>query len=417
MRIKRFTAATLGEATDQMRRELGPDAIILNTRTVPRSNAMGIFGRELFELTAAIDDNVVVPSSPRGGRALGFDRYLNSSVERESGTIAVNELRKMAERFDGKRCESVQDHRETPRQAVEMAGMLDLRNEMESMRGALREISDHLKYQKLPGVPQQLREAYSTLIANDVDEEIACQIVQAVNASLGPDQRADKRLVEEMVIRAIASLIHMPEKGKVRRRKTRVIALVGPTGVGKTTTIAKLAAIFKLVQRKNVGLLSADTYRIGAIEQLKAFAAIADIPIDVMYRPAEIPAALRRFKDKDLVLLDTVGRGHRSKKEITELARYLDAADPDETHLVLSATTNVKTVMEIVGRFKATKPNRLLFTKLDEATSLGPLLTVMHRNKLPIGYITTGQTVPDDIMTVDPTRLASMVYSGEDIHA
>jgi flagellar biosynthesis protein FlhF len=195
------------------------------------------------------------------------------------------------------------------------------------------------------------------------------------------------------------------------------VVLVGPTGVGKTTTIAKLAAIHKLLHKKSVGLISTDTYRIGAIEQLKTFAAIADIPMEVVYKPAELPGALRRFHGRDLVLVDTVGRSHRSKKEIAELGKYIDALNPDETHLVLSASTAPKAINDMVERFKVLKPNRLLFTKLDEAASLGPLLNVLSRQQLSVGYVTTGQRVPDDILAVEPAHLASMIYSGATAHA
>ncbi len=285
------------------------------------------------------------------------------------------------------------------------------------MRGTLRELCDQIKHSRSPEFPPVLLESYSTLLEHDVDEDLARRLIQSVFSSLTKEQIGSKAMTEEVLLQAISSLVKKPESARTRRKKTRIVVLVGPTGVGKTTTIAKLAAIHKLLHKKSVGLISTDTYRIGAIEQLKTFAAIADIPMEVVYKPAELPGALRRFHGRDLVLVDTVGRSHRSKKEIAELGKYIDALNPDETHLVLSASTAPKAINDMVERFKVLKPNRLLFTKLDEAASLGPLLNVLSRQQLSVGYVTTGQRVPDDILAVEPAHLASMIYSGATAHA
>ena len=183
------------------------------------------------------------------------------------------------------------------------------------------------------------------------------------------------------------------------------------------TTIAKLAAINKLLTGLDVGLISADTYRIGAIDQLRTFAGIADIPMEVVYKPSDMSAALRKFRGKDMVFVDTVGRSQRSKKDLHDLAKFVSAADPDETHLVLNASTNVKTCEEIIDQFTVVKPNRLIFSKLDEAASYGPMLSIIHRHQLPLSYVTTGQAVPDDIRRVEASQLAAMVYTGEMAHA
>jgi len=228
---------------------------------------------------------------------------------------------------------------------------------------------------------------------------------------------ANKQYLERQIVTALAGLIPQAGPERARKKKSRVIALVGPTGVGKTTTIAKLAAIHKLVNGQDVGLISADTYRIGAIEQLRTFAGIADIPMEVVYKPSEMPIALRKFRAKDIIFVDTVGRSQRSRKELTDLAKFVSAADPDETHLVVNASTNLRTAEDIVDQFKVVKPNRLLFSKLDEAVTYGPLLSLVHRHHLPLSYVTTGQAVPDDIRTIDATQFAAMVFAGETAHA
>lgn len=421
MRIKRFTASTLKAATDQMREDLGPDAIVLNTRTMPRGNAMGIFGKEMYEVTGAVDDDAPAPKpaarKPQPAKQQSpFTQYL-ANAQPSPVNSTMEEIKKVAAKYAAQQRERGGAQKTPSSSTVDLSGILDLRNEMESMRGALRDLSDQIRSSKTPDVTGPLRDAFMNLIENDVEHQLASEIIQNVHNSLSPDQRDDAGAVEEVVLQVIASLVKVAGPAKPTKRKTRIIALVGPTGVGKTTTIAKLAAIYKMVERKSVALLSTDTYRIGAIEQLKAFAAIADIPMEVLYRPTEMQVALRAFRSKDVILIDTVGRSHRSKKEIAELGKFVEAAMPDETHLVLSAATSLKTAFEVIAQFKPAKPNRLLFTKLDEATSLGSLLSIVHGHTLPLAYVTTGQTVPDDIAAVDPDRFATMVYQGVTVNA
>lgn len=419
MRIKKFTARTLKEATDQMRNELGPEAIVLGTRTIAKSNGLGLFSRELYEVTGAIDDPAPARSGSYGSRrgAPPFDRYLENSSPIVDPSAHLAELKRIAERFDGRRGQGAVGRRQLVEPAAESAGMTELRNEMQAMQGALREISDQIRHAKTPELPDPLRELYTTLLEQEVDEGLARQMVLAVNDALNPEQRRSREITRDALLKIMARMIRVPGDIKARRRKTKIVALVGPTGVGKTTTIAKLAAIHKLLHRKNVALISTDTYRIGAIEQLRTFASIADIPMDVVYKPSEVTGALKKFRDRDIVFVDTVGRSHRSKKEVAELGRFVQSADPDEVHLVLSASTSPRAINEIIRQFSVVKPNRLLFTKLDEAVTLGPLFSVVNKQHMPVGYVTTGQTVPDDILAMEPAQFASMVYSGATAHA
>ncbi len=417
MRIRKFTARTLKEATDQMRNELGPDAIILGTRTLSKGSALGLFGRAMYEVTGAIDEPATASSYGSRRMAAPFDRYLDNASPLVDPSAHLAELKKIAERFNNRRGQGPAGRRQLVEPVGESAGMTELRSEMQAMQGALREISDHIRHAKAPDLPDALRELYTTLLEQEVDEALARQMVLAVNDALSPEQRQSREITRDTLLKVMARLIRVPGELKARRRKTKIVALVGPTGVGKTTTIAKLAAIHKLLHRKNVGLISTDTYRIGAIEQLRTFASIADIPMDVVYKPSEVAGALKKFRDRDIVFVDTVGRSHRSKKEVAELGRFVQSADPDEVHLVLSASTSARAINEIIRQFGIVKPNRLLFTKLDEAVTLGPLFSVVNKQHIPVAYVTTGQTVPDDILAIEPDQFASMVYTGAAAHA
>ena len=417
MRIKRFVGRTIKEATELMRKDLGPDAVVLNSRNIPREGQLNFLAKDMFELTAAIDDVTPPRRNPYVRRAGELQEPEGASPRSPSAEEdPVESLKKVARQFQQRAAVQAGDKESPAGRAREDFTQLKL--ELTEMRGTLSTVVEHLKYDRMPALPEHLRSLYIALVNQDVDEKLAADLVQAVYASAAEANRpAGPKDAERAVLDAMAGLVVSVPETKSRRRKTHVSALVGPTGVGKTTTVAKLAAISKLLHHRSVGLISADTYRIGAIEQLRTFAAIADIPMEVAYKPADMSAALRKFRDKDIVFIDTVGRSQRAPKELLELARFMDAAEPDDTHLVLSASTSMKSALDIIDKFRVVKPNRLLFTKLDEAVTLGSLLSVASRDRIPVSYVTTGQTVPDDIVRVDPARFASMVFSGDIAHA
>ena len=418
MRIKRFTAESMKDATEQMKTELGPDAIVLNTRKVNKGGTLNLLGKEMVEITAAIDD---VPAPQQTSYAQrrpveSFERYLANSNMAAKESDPVESLRKVAERFENRKRPEKTRSEQVPAE-YRQADLHELKSEVETVKGTLREIAEQLKYTRMPALPEHLRKAYAKLVEQDVEEQLAVELVQEVHRSLSHDELGNRQVTESHLLATMAGIVKPSAAVPARRGRPSVITLVGPTGVGKTTTIAKLAAVAKLMHQKDVALVSADTYRIGAIEQLRTFAAIADMPMEVVYRPSEMTGALEKFSNKDVIFLDTVGRSQRSTKELAELAAFMDAAEPDEIHLVLSASTGYKTALDIVERFSVVKPNRILFSKLDEAVSLGPLLSIMRRHGLPVSYVTTGQAVPDDIVAVEPERFVSMVYTGEIIHA
>jgi flagellar biosynthesis protein FlhF len=276
----------------------------------------------------------------------------------------------------------------------------------------MHEVAAHLKYSKMPTLPEHLKHAYASLVEQEVDEVVAAELTQRVYRTLGEDHLNNKESVDDCLLNEIALMFPLVPADTITKRP-KVVALVGPTGVGKTTTIAKLATVSKLVNRQDVALISADTYRIGAIEQLRTFAAIADIPMEVVYKPSEMKTALAKFREKDIVFIDTVGRSQRVKKEITELARFVNAANPQEVHLVLSASSSTRVVREVIANFRPTAPNRVIFSKLDEAVTFGQLLNIAQSTGLPVSFLTTGQSVPDDISVADNMQVAKMVYTGE----
>jgi flagellar biosynthesis protein FlhF len=414
MRIKKFVGTTIKEASAHMRHELGPNAIILGTRNVHKGGVLNFLSGKAIEITAAVDEPVADRENQTGQmRGAGPERNKHQSssqhenVQENLATIArdFRLARKQSEELGDT---VVQKHR--------LANIEELRGEMSDMKSVLSDISQHLKYSHMPALPELLKEKYVSLVKQDVEQKLAADVIQSVYGSLGNAHAQDEKVAEQSIIKSLASLVSTPPI-ITKHKSPRVVALVGPTGVGKTTTIAKLAAISKLVDGLPVALITADTYRIGAKEQLKAFATIADIPMEVVYKPSEMATAIKKFRRSAIIFIDTVGRSQKAKKDLLDLKRYLEAANPDETHLVLSASTAMSTLHDIVERCQTLRPNRIIFSKLDEAATLGNLLNVVSRWKLPVSYITTGQNVPDDIQKVEPILFASRVYNGVLEHA
>ncbi len=267
----------------------------------------------------------------------------------------------------------------------------------------------------LPDLPAALVPTYSQLIEADVPEVLTRRLIRHVAEALEPDQFDQADSIRAALCEAVEQCIPVAPPIAAIAGTRRIVALVGPTGVGKTTTVAKLAANFKLAHGVRVGLITVDTYRIAAVEQLKTYAEIIDLPLAVVNDPGEMPRALDELGAVDLVFIDTAGRSPRDEVKIRELAEFLQQARPDEVHLVLSAVAGERSLRSAVERFTVVQVDRLILTKLDEADSLGGVLGVIGLSPRPLSYLTTGQAVPDDIEPADRRRLARLILRLEDI--
>ncbi len=264
-------------------------------------------------------------------------------------------------------------------------------------------------------LPAPLFDQYLAMLKAEVAEELAEEILAEVKAALSPEELADANRVNDAVTEAIAR--HLPvdeDAGKLLPtpdHRPRTIALIGPTGVGKTTTLAKLAASFKLKQQKKVGLITLDTYRIAAVEQLRTYAQIIGVPLRVASNVDELLDALRQCRAErcEVILIDTAGRSQRDDPRLEQLATLINAADPHEVHLVLSSTCAQGVLMETAQRFSRIRTDRIIFTKLDEAVSFGVLLNVARKVNKRLSFITTGQEVPHHIEPGQAQRLAALV--------
>ncbi|TWT86534.1 Flagellar biosynthesis protein FlhF [Pseudobythopirellula maris] len=258
-------------------------------------------------------------------------------------------------------------------------------------------------------LPETLFALFTDLLEADVDERIARGLLERVTQGLEPEATSNPHLLRQRLLSEVERRLTAGGPIATQPGACRTVALVGPTGVGKTTTIAKLAANFRLRDKLRVGLITVDTYRVAAVEQLRTYADIIDLPMEVVSTPREMREAVERLSHLDLVLMDTAGRSPKDAVRVQELRALLAEAQPDEVHLVLSVPTTPRGLSQAVERFAPVGVTSVLLTKLDEAPCLGHLLGFAESSDLPISYLTDGQNVPDDIRVAEPEGLARLV--------
>jgi flagellar biosynthesis protein FlhF len=242
-------------------------------------------------------------------------------------------------------------------------------------------------------------------------EELCPEGVELLMQALRPavEDGADLEELRGLLAETLAGLIKCSGSLRMKKNGPRIMAIVGPTGVGKTTTIAKLAAMHALNRGASVAMVTTDNFRVGAIEQLKTYAKIMDIPLEVVATAQELAKVLTRHSDKDLILIDTAGRSPKDAERLEELKGYLQCHPGIETYLCMSATTRARELDEIITTFGVLPVTKFLFTKLDESESFGCIVNTHLKHKLPISYLTTGQKVPEDIEVASSRKLAALV--------
>jgi flagellar biosynthesis protein FlhF len=372
MQIQTFRAKTMQQALDMVRRELGPEAAVLHTRELNSGLLGRIFRGREYEIAAACDAQIPT-------------RFAPHEPAFETPELSVDYRQKYRDDF-----------------RAQYGSDLDELNFMST------ELTQRPGDSAIQHLPAALFELYTDLIEAELEERIAQEFIEHLRSETTVDL-TDIFAMRGELTRLVESELHVSGPLRTSAAEGRVVALVGPTGVGKTTTIAKLAANYRLRENKTVGLITVDTYRIAAVEQLRTYAEIIDLPMEVVSTPREMREAIARMKSLDLVLMDTAGRSPRDEVRIQELRTILAEANPAEVHLVLSATTGAKSLITTAERFATVGTTALVVTKLDEATGLGNLLSVSRSCGLPISYVTDGQNVPDDIRIAQQRALAQQI--------
>ncbi|HWE02900.1 MAG TPA: flagellar biosynthesis protein FlhF [Tepidisphaeraceae bacterium] len=397
MDLKTFKASTMGEALTQVKSAMGADAIILHTRTFQIRQWWGLRRREMVEITAGKGVNIGARNirRPPTADAKAF-LAANAGVYSKPGAAPRNPI-------------------EGGKQIMETAGaqsaaLLSISQEMNSLKSMVKDLVTQTRTRQCPQVPEDLFDYYTQLIGNEVAEELAAELIKSLKTQIRPEHLQQPDFIRERLAEQLEKLL--PTAGPiVRGKKTgpHVVALIGPTGVGKTTTIAKLAANLKLRDKHRVGLITLDTYRIAAVDQLKRYADIIGAPLRVVNGVDDLREAMYAMRDVDFLLIDTAGRSPNDMLKLNELKSLLTTAEPDEVHLVLSSTSSPECLQLAINRFSDVRVDKIIFTKIDEAAHVGVVLNVLRKVNKSLSYITTGQDVPDDIEVGKSRRLAQLI--------
>jgi flagellar biosynthesis protein FlhF len=364
MIIKRYLVNNMNEAMTRIRYELGKDAVIVSQRKIRKPGIKGFFSKKILEVTAAVD---------------------NAKKNEEDVAVSIEAIKKVVEKEALKEEHKALDNNE------------ELLKEMQNMKSLMSEMIN-----KTPEKIQRRTKLQIKLEESDLSEKLVKKILTKVKTDEGnmDELQKSKSAIEKMV-----SISKAKMEGAV--------VLVGPTGVGKTTTLAKLAGRLSLIDKKKVGLITIDTYRIGAIEQLKTYADIMNIPFKVVFTMKEMETAMNSMKDCDVVLIDTTGRSSKNTMQISELRAFIDKVNTENIHLVISCTTKNKDVTSIVEGYRTLNYKNIIITKLDETSTYGSILNILDAAKKPLSFITTGQNVPDDIKIIPSSEVSSLIL-GDD---
>lgn len=401
MNIKKYHAGTLKEAIEQMKEELGEEAIVLSTRVFqPPGSPAGV---KMFEVVAGLDQSAEV-KKPVINTVTGTEAKSAYNDEFEK---ALSELRKKI--FDVKKeMGNLPKFSSPPKKETSGVQSSPRMRKTESNENAT--VSKQGKSQVLRANDFFLENLKSELLDKDIQPETVKMLIGQLQKSAAFLKAAD---LESALLSTMASLIPTASLDVRERKKGKVAVFVGPTGVGKTTCIAKIAAISKLLHKLDIGLITLDTYRLGAVDQLRAFAEISDIPFLVAYTPDDLKKAVSGMKKKDLIFVDTAGRSQNNTESISAIRKTLDVLNDPEVILVLNATASSKNLTDVAKKFQLLAYKGLIFTKLDEAVTFGNILNLVVKYPIPIKYLTNGQVIPDDILAANAEFIANAIYTGK----
>lgn len=381
MQIKRFEAQNMTEALKQIKQEFGPDAVILSAKSMKKERGLiGSLRKPSVEVTAAIDayypEDTKEYSLYKTGELDGYRSIM-------SGLNSVAPKRGLSNTFRG--------------------GIKSLRNRRNGVVKKAFGSSNNTK---------KLFTFYQQMLFHGIIEDLAWELIGELNKIVTPQVFIEKKEIMSCLASILREMGISTKKIKIQHGIQKIVALLGPSGVGKTTTLAKLAAASHSMQKKKrMALITLDNYRVAAIEQVKVYARIIGIPIEVASSNKELKRALKKLKDYDFILIDTPGLCQNDGYRIKWLKGLFDRIHPPvETHLLLSASTKDKDLRDILERVKIIPISRLIFTKLDESSTYGNILNQLARTKIPASYFTNGQQVPENIAPASINKLLGLIF-------
>ena len=423
MIIKKYVGKTESEATEEAKRELGQNIVVMNVRPAKKSGFFSFFQAQKIEVTVALEEESEKPvrtySPDKNVKPVGRTGPASDSGQRDTIIASSNGsvLRPAAD---------IKDENSAIEEKLDnLSNLLEksfLKNEKEEIKPHEKSTAEPEETVPKPAPSAEVSEEtlsfikllYNTLIENEVDEIYVNQLTDEVEKISKPGLPFDYALAnvyQKMVLKFGKS-----EPIDINAEGPRAEIFIGPTGVGKTTTIAKLATELRINQKKKVALLTVDTYRIAAAEQLRTYASILEIPFRVIYSVEEMRQAAEDFKDYDFIMVDTAGHSLHNeelKQGVESFIRTLEDVMECENYLVLSATTKYRDLIEIADAYSEMVAYKLIFTKMDETGAKGNLYNIRIHTGAPIAYITNGQNVPDDIAVFDAQRIVKNLLGGK----
>lgn len=412
MELRKYRGTSETEAKQLVKEELGLDALIVSVKQVKPKGLMKLFKKPYVEVTAARDDRTISKELPQISLKAEDLRRNQALIKEESTSDAseLDEFKAFITRYSSKQKEKKEDIDHTVME-IEASIEKEAKQEVVADDSKLINRDIIIEEESIEEVPM-MKVIYDQLMDNEVDEPYANELMMGMAEYFVDHDPEIDELVSIVYKRIVKNLSDFEIIDT--NKKNKPVFFIGPTGVGKTTTIAKIASLHTLIHNRDVALITSDTYRIAAVEQLRTYANILGIPIKVVYTPDEMKEAIDFFSDKDLILVDTAGRSHKNKIHQTELMELLTSIPDKEIYLTLSVATKYKDLMKIVNVYKTICDFKIIFTKLDETLSYGNILNIKMSTKAKLSYVTFGQNVPDDISEINPHHIAKNLLGGDD---
>lgn len=413
MKIRKYLVKKIEDAISQIKRDLGNDAYILSQVKVVKRGKLNLRNVEMIEVTAAVDNAKADNDDISSALLNKTYNYTNPQEVQHPKEEIFPELRlRTPSSFSSPDGE--------PEVTVNKEAVLDLsdiKKELLPLAQDVAEIKKILRaptngfadYKEFEGIFLDL---YLELLESGVERKLAQKFIHTLRHQTTADNINDNRLIKKKLFNLLISSISFPSPLKLEKGKRKVVVMVGPTGSGKTTTIAKLCSYYKLMEAKKVALITIDSYRIGAEAHLKTYADILDVPFYSVYNEREMRLRLDKLMDCELIFVDTTGRSPNDKKGLFIMEKHLSGipAEEKEVYLILSATTKTPDLYLAHEKYNIFEPNKLIFSKIDETLSLGNLFNLKMRTDLPTAYFTNGQRVPEDIEIAYPRKFARRVF-------
>jgi len=391
MIVKTYRAPTMQEAIKKIKDELGEDALILSYKKVKQGSFFSFFKKEIYEVTAAIDEK---PPKPEPTFKKVIKKYTGDSIPEKKAKKETDNLEERIKKLE---------------QLIYKAGKENIERLVNDIKADIDDLKRAISYSKkseeidISKIPLGMNKHFTYMCDIGIRKKYAYKIILGVYKNIDKNRLNDDEYVKEYLSIVISQFF------KQSKPTNKNIVLLGPTGVGKTTTLAKLAAIYKLKKDKKVGIITTDTYRIGAVDQLLNYAKIMDIPAIVSITREDFKNAIEELKDMDVVFVDTVGRSPQDIKRLNELFEIFKGENRLHLSLVLAVNTKEEDCISTYNQFKALPINDLIFTKVDETNTPGTMLNIVVKTKKPVFYVSYGQDVPTDIMEAQPLKVSSLI--------